>query len=178
MRILPYLSPCCAVLAARFSNLTIFECSHRRHVIAYTNDIFNNKCKRPHYATRKNSNLYIENKYHQLTLQKKFRLLLNKGVHGLIMGFRCLQLRKRVQWWGHGRYDDLPCSVIVSVSQTKRKTTFLWNITFIFSWCLCNWAMVTPVKYEYDPDDIPNEELTERGPPLLTWINFYPIMDK
>ena len=71
MRILPYLSPCCAVLAARFSNLTIFECSHRRHVITYTNDIFNNKWKRPHYATRNISNLYIENKYHQLTLQKK-----------------------------------------------------------------------------------------------------------
>ena len=80
MRILPYLSPCCDVLAARFSNLTIFECSHRRDVITHTHDIFNNKCKIPPYATRKTSNLYIENKYHQLTLQKKFQLLLNKGV--------------------------------------------------------------------------------------------------
>ena len=70
MRILPYLSTCCAVLAARFSNFTIFECSHRCQVITYTNDIFNNKCRRPHYTTRKISNLYIENKYHQLTLQK------------------------------------------------------------------------------------------------------------
>ena len=55
------------------------------------------------------------------------------------------------------------------------KTVFLIETA---PWCLCNWAMVTPVKYEYDPDDIPNEELTERGPPLLTWINFYPTMDK
>ena len=87
MRILPYLSPCCGVLAARFSNLTILECSHRRDFIIYTHDISNNKCKRPQYATQKMSNLYIENKYHQLTLQKIFRLLLNKGVElgGLIV---------------------------------------------------------------------------------------------
>ena len=80
MRILPYLSSCCSVLAARFSNLTKFECSHRRDAVTYTHDIFHNKYKRPHHATRKISNLYIENKYNHLTLQKKFRLLLNKGV--------------------------------------------------------------------------------------------------
>ena len=70
MRILPYLNPCCGVLTARFSNLTKFECSHRRDIITYTHDIFNNKCKTPHYVTWKISNLYIENEYHQLTLQK------------------------------------------------------------------------------------------------------------
>ena len=45
MRILPYLSSCCSVLAARFSNLTKFECSHRRDTVTYTHDIFHNKCK-------------------------------------------------------------------------------------------------------------------------------------
>ena len=69
------------VLAARFSNLTTFELSHRRDVVTYIGDIFYNKCKRPHHVTWKISNLYIENKYHYLTSQKKFRLLLNKGVH-------------------------------------------------------------------------------------------------
>ena len=71
MRILPYLNPYCGVLTARFSNLTKFKCSHRRDIITYTHDIFNNRCKRPHYSTPKISNLYIENEYHQLTSQKK-----------------------------------------------------------------------------------------------------------
>ena len=62
MKILSYLSPCCGVLAARFLNLTKFECSHRRYALTYTHDIFHNKCKRRHHA-------------------KIFRLLLNKGVH-------------------------------------------------------------------------------------------------
>ena len=53
MRILPYLSPCYGVLAARFSNLTKFECSHGRDAAIYTHDIFHNKCKRTHHATRK-----------------------------------------------------------------------------------------------------------------------------
>ena len=82
MRILPYLSLCCGVLEARFSNLTEFESSHRHDAVTYPHDISQNKCKRPHYATRKMSKLYIKNKYHHLTLQKEFRLLLNKGVHG------------------------------------------------------------------------------------------------
>ena len=81
MIILPYQSPRCGVLAARFSNLTKFERSHRHDAITYTHDIFHNKCPRPHHATQKISNIYIENKYHHLTLQKIFRLLLNKGVH-------------------------------------------------------------------------------------------------
>ena len=80
MIILSYLCPCCAVFAARFSNLTKFECSHRRDAITYTHDIFHKKCKRSQQTTRKISNLYIENIYHHLTLQQKFRLLLNKGV--------------------------------------------------------------------------------------------------
>ena len=80
MRILPNLSPCCGVLAARFSNLTKFECSHRRDAVTYTHDIFHNKCKRPRHAIGKISNLHLENKYHHLTLQKWFLLLLNKGV--------------------------------------------------------------------------------------------------
>ena len=80
MRISPYLCPCCSVLAKRFSNLTKFECTHRRAAITHTNGIFHNKCKRPHNATWNISNLYIENKYHHLTLQNKFWLLLNKGV--------------------------------------------------------------------------------------------------
>ena len=80
MIMLPYLCPCCGVLVARFSNFITFECSHRRDAITYTHDIFHNECKRPHHATRQISNLYIENKNHLLTLQKKFRLLLNKGV--------------------------------------------------------------------------------------------------
>ena len=79
MRMLPYLNPCCGVLTAHFSNLTKFECSHRRDIITYTHDIFNNRCKIPHYATRKMT--HIENKNHQLTSQNKFRLILNKGVH-------------------------------------------------------------------------------------------------
>ena len=53
MRILPYLSPWCGVLAARFSNLTKFECSHKRDAVTYTHDNFHNKCKRPRHATRK-----------------------------------------------------------------------------------------------------------------------------
>ena len=70
MRILPYLCPCCGVLAARFSNLTRFECSHRRDAVTHTHDIFNTNCTRPHHITRKISNLYIENKYHLSTLKK------------------------------------------------------------------------------------------------------------
>ena len=34
-----------ALLAARFSNLTKFECSHRRGALTYTHGIFHNKCK-------------------------------------------------------------------------------------------------------------------------------------
>ena len=83
MRISPCLYPCCSVLATRFSNLTKFDCSHRRAAITYTQDIFHNECKRPHHATWKISNQYNENKYHHLTLENKFRLLLNKGVHML-----------------------------------------------------------------------------------------------
>ena len=81
MRISQYLNPCCSVLAARFSNLTGFECLHRRAAITYTHDISHNECKRPHNASWKISNLCIENKCHHLTLQNKFRLLLNKGVY-------------------------------------------------------------------------------------------------
>ena len=81
MRISPYLYPCCSVSATRFSNLTKFECSHRRAAKTYTHDIFHDECKRPHHATWKIWNLCIENKYHHLTLENKFRLLLNKGVH-------------------------------------------------------------------------------------------------
>ena len=33
--------------------LTKFACSHRCDAIKYTHDIFHNKCKRPHHATRK-----------------------------------------------------------------------------------------------------------------------------
>ena len=72
--------PCCSILTARFSNLTKFECSHMREAITYTHDIFRNECKRLHLATWKISILYIENNYHHLTLQKQFRLLLNKVV--------------------------------------------------------------------------------------------------
>ena len=53
-----------------FLNFTTFECSHRRDAITDTHDIFHNKYKRPHHATRKISNLYNEYKYHLLTLQK------------------------------------------------------------------------------------------------------------
>ena len=81
MRISPYLYTCCSVLAARFSDLTKFESSHRRDAIIYTHDIFHNERKRLHHAIWKISNLYIENKYHRLTPKNIFRLLLNKGVH-------------------------------------------------------------------------------------------------
>ena len=81
MRISPYISPCCSVLAAfLFTNLTKFECSHRCAAITYTHDIFHNKWKRSYHATWQISNLSIENEYHHLTLQNKFWLLLNKGV--------------------------------------------------------------------------------------------------
>ena len=36
-----------------FSNLTTFECSHRRDAITYTRDVFYSKCKRPHRVTWK-----------------------------------------------------------------------------------------------------------------------------
>ena len=80
MRITPNLCPCCNVLVERFSNLTKFECSHRHAPITQTHDVFHNKCKILHNTTWRISYLYIENKYHHLTLQNKFRLLLNKGV--------------------------------------------------------------------------------------------------
>ena len=79
MRILPYLCPCCGVLAMHFLNLTTFECSHRRDAITYTHDILHNKCKRPRHATQKNSNLCIKNKYHLLTLQKKIPITFEQG---------------------------------------------------------------------------------------------------
>ena len=79
-RMSPYLYQCCGVLGACFSNLTKFECSHKRAAITYTHDIFHNKCKRPHHTTCKISNLYIENECHHLTLENKFWVLLNKGV--------------------------------------------------------------------------------------------------
>ena len=114
MRILPYLSLCCGVLEARFSNLTEFESSHRHDAVTYPHDISQNKCKRPHYATRKISKLYIENRYHHLTLQKEFRLLLNKGVHGNVWSakhttiknvFKIINCRKNstidVSLWTH-----------------------------------------------------------------------------
>ena len=124
MRILPYLCPCCGILAARFSNITTFECSHRRDAITYTHDIFQTKCKRPHHATRKFSNLYIENKYHLLTLQKKFRLLLNKGV--------CTSA------WNQGLYSISGKTLYHQISWSLEAMTpniimivSLWNLTGI-----------------------------------------------
>ena len=86
MPVSPYLYTCCSVLAARFSNLTKFECLLRRDAITYTHDIFHNECKRPHHATWRIWNLDIENEYHYLTLENKFRLLLIKGVELSILG--------------------------------------------------------------------------------------------
>ena len=79
MRISSYLCPWCSVLAAHFSNLTRVECSHRRDAETYTHGIFHNNCKRPHHATWKLSNLYIENKYHDLTLHKKIPITFVQG---------------------------------------------------------------------------------------------------
>ena len=84
MTISPYLCTCCSVLTARLSNLTKFQCPHRRDAVIYTHVIFHNKCKKPRHSTWKFSNIYFKNKYHHLTLHK-FRLLLNKGVHALIL---------------------------------------------------------------------------------------------
>ena len=122
MRVLLYLHvcPCCGVLAARFSNLTKFECSHRRDTITYTHDIFHNKCKRPHHATRKISNLYIENKYHHLTLQKKFRLLLNKDVN----------------WTKYRRVVFYPTENCLSLS------IYIYYIYIYIQWSLCCLYMI------------------------------------
>ena len=75
----PYLYTCCSVLAALFSNLTKFECLHRRDAITYTHDIFHNECKRPHHATWKILNLYIEKKYHHLTLENEIPITFEQG---------------------------------------------------------------------------------------------------
>ena len=89
MRISPYLCPCGSGLAARFSNLTKVECSHRRGAITYTHDIFHNRCKRPHHATRKNSNLYIERKCHRHC--KKIPITFEQG---------CTPCREHHHWEG------------------------------------------------------------------------------
>ena len=86
MTISPHiLNPVVAFLQYFFSNLTAFECTPRRDGESYTYDVFHNKCKRPHHATYRISNLYIETKYHLSTLQKKSKLF-TKGVH-VIMTF-------------------------------------------------------------------------------------------
>ena len=109
MRILPYLCPCCGVLAGRFSNLTKFEDSHKRDALTYTHDIFNNKCKSPYHATQKISNLYIENKYHHLTSKIKFRLFLNKDVQ---------------RWIPYGKANKLTQNMLKSVAKCGRYCRF------------------------------------------------------
>ena len=121
IRILSYLSPCCGVLAARFSNLTNFECSHRRDAVTHTHYIFHNISIGPHHATRKISNLYIENKYHHLTLQNKSRLLLNKGV--------VHSANKRISPSGHNLLDNLQVSKERPVikKQNPAFLGYIWN---------------------------------------------------
>ena len=123
MRISPYLYPCCSVLAARFSNITKFECSHRRAIVTYSHDIFHNEYKRPHHATWEISHLYIENKYHHLTLENKFRLLLNKGVHIMHrLRFLC-EIRFKPELWRDCQFyiawAHLPALGLPESSQTQ-----------------------------------------------------------
>ena len=99
MIISPYLYPYCSVLAASFG--TKFGCSYRRVAIRYTHDIFHNICKRPHHATGKISNLYIENKYHHLTLENKFRLLWTRVYNSnftVQLQFPVMWQRKIIPW--------------------------------------------------------------------------------
>ena len=85
-RISPYICPCCSALAARFSNLTRFECSHTRDAIIYTFSTINAKdlifpsCimtnfKSIHYKWRP-----------PFDIAKKNLLLLNKGVQWVSLG--------------------------------------------------------------------------------------------
>ena len=68
-------------LASHFSNFTDFR--HLQIPNAWTKyyEILPAHTKTPHNTTHKIARLYFEFKYHFSTLQKKFRLLLNKGVH-------------------------------------------------------------------------------------------------
>ena len=130
MRILSYLCPCCGVFAARFSNLTTFECSHWRDALTFTHDILHNKCKRPQQTTQKISNLYNENIYHHLTLQQKFRYFLNKGV--------CVSLP---QWIKVNQRSDPNCSKWLQIV-----FSLLWQTPFIWP-CIAHIRFFLLIKY-------------------------------
>ena len=68
-------------LASHFSNFTDFR--HLQIPNAWTKyyEILPAHTKTPHNTPHKIARLYFEFKYHFSTLQNKFRLLLNKGVH-------------------------------------------------------------------------------------------------
>ena len=114
--------PCYSVLAARFSNITKFEYSHRRAAITYTHDIFHNECKRPHHAAWKISNLYIENKCHHLTPENKFRLLLTKGVHNFLCSIHLLT------WQGFANFT--------TISPFRYQSPFILYYFHKFSACI------------------------------------------
>ena len=85
-----------------FLNLTKFKCSHTRDAITYTHDIFLNRCKRPHNASWKMSNLVIENKYHHLTLQKNpitFEQGCIPSMPQLLMAWRRKEPGHQQQWY-------------------------------------------------------------------------------
>ena len=68
-------------LTSHFSNFAEFRQLQIPNARMKYYEIWPAYTKTPHNTTHKIANLYFESKYHFLTLQKTFRLLLNKGVH-------------------------------------------------------------------------------------------------
>ena len=67
-------------LTSRFSNFADFTQLQITNARTKYYEILPAHTKTPSYGTHKISNRYFEFEYHFLTLKKKFRLLLNKGV--------------------------------------------------------------------------------------------------
>ena len=70
-----------ADLTSHFSNFADFRQLQILNARTKYYEILPAHTKTPHDTTHKITNRYFEFKYHFSTLQKKFRLLLNKGVH-------------------------------------------------------------------------------------------------
>ena len=72
------------------------------------------KCKRPHHATgNKISNIYIENKYHHLTLQK----------HAITFeqGCTCLHIYIQIYFYMEDKYENMsPCTSLKVNTNYKR----------------------------------------------------------
>ena len=68
-------------LTSHFSNFADFRQLQISNAWTKYYEILPAHTKTPHDTTHKIASLYFEFKYHFSTLQRKFRLLLNKGVH-------------------------------------------------------------------------------------------------